>query len=111
VLLAWLDEVRLREVLAGIRLQRYTPTTTADLDELIARLAKIRGQGYVVSRGEVDPDVLGIAVPVFDAKGEVELGIRFVVMQSRVPDSGIPDLIDALQGAAQEVAALRAVAD
>ncbi|MEO8093410.1 MAG: IclR family transcriptional regulator [Pseudolysinimonas sp.] len=110
VLLAWLDETRLRTLLAGIHLQRYTPTTTTDLDELIARLAQIRAQGYVVSRGEVDPDVLGVAAPVFDTLGEVQLGISFVVMQNRVAEGRIPDLIEALQEAAGEVAALRAVA-
>jgi DNA-binding IclR family transcriptional regulator len=110
VLLPWLDDRRLQAVLAGVRLQRYTPTTTTDLDELITRLSAIRAQGYVVSHGEVDPDVLGIAVPVFDADGSVELGLSFVALQRRVPESRIPDLIERLQAAAEEVAALRTVA-
>jgi DNA-binding IclR family transcriptional regulator len=52
-------------------LERVTPATIIKREELLKELAKIRANGYAVSIGELVCEVGGIAVPVFDADGNV----------------------------------------
>lgn len=55
-------------------LRRQTDPTQADLRRLERELEKIRSQGYAVDEGKLDPrldpDVITIAAPVFDASGK-----------------------------------------
>jgi DNA-binding IclR family transcriptional regulator len=50
---------------------RFTPATLVDEQELDAELTRIRRDGYSVSREEAIPGIVGIAVPVRDAYGEL----------------------------------------
>jgi DNA-binding IclR family transcriptional regulator len=111
VLLAWLPEQELRSLLEAQQFQRFTDLTITDFDELLVRLKKIRESGIAVSFGEVDPDMLGIAVPVFDARGRVTVGLSMVVVQSRVPESTRGELIDALRSGAEKIGAALRLAD
>ncbi|MFD4602374.1 IclR family transcriptional regulator [Streptomyces sp. NPDC058464] len=63
VLLAWLSPEDAESLLAKESLTKFTPNTLTDVGELTARLARIREDGYCVSRGELDQDILGIAAP------------------------------------------------
>jgi DNA-binding IclR family transcriptional regulator len=87
VLLAWLPDSEVRELLGSRPLDRFTPNTLVDPNELIDRLHKIRDDGFAMTLEEVDTEVIGIAAPVFDAAGNVVVGLSLVAIQSRFPAS------------------------
>ena len=71
VMLAYLPEERREEILAVGNLARLTEKTIVDLDQLRSELARIREDGYAISKGEWILDASGIAAPIFDRFGEV----------------------------------------
>lgn len=103
-LLAWRSEDELRSLLAR-PLQRLTPATLIDVDDLLGRLARIRELGYAVSEGEVDRDVLGIGVPIFDAGGEAVAALSIVALASRLDEAQRRRALDDLRVAAERVTA------
>jgi DNA-binding IclR family transcriptional regulator len=85
VLLAWSDPEHVRDLLAGARLERFTDATLTDVDALIDRLARIRSDGYAVARSELDPEVMGIAAPIWGPReGEVVAAVSVVGLVSRI---------------------------
>jgi DNA-binding IclR family transcriptional regulator len=65
-ILAFLPEPERRSVYAR-GLEAFTERTVVDIDELEKLFAKIRRDGYVVSRGQRRVGAVAIASPVFDA--------------------------------------------
>jgi DNA-binding IclR family transcriptional regulator len=61
--LAWLPPAE-AATLMGSNLNRYTPTTIVDADELRAELAVIRNQGYGTCCGEFEPQLFGVSAPL-----------------------------------------------
>jgi DNA-binding IclR family transcriptional regulator len=106
VLLAWLPEAEIRSLLSRQEMRRFTQNTITDVDALVERLREIRAQGYSVTHGEVDPDMMGVAVPVFGAHGAVAAALSFVVMEKRLQDSSASELVAALSAAAEQLGEL-----
>ncbi len=77
VLLAYADPAYVRDLIEGSHgtLERFTPTTITDVDELIDHLATIRERGYALDWGEHEPDVRCVAVPVFGKNGGIPAAI------------------------------------
>lgn len=63
VLLAALPRYELDPMLTA-PLERYTPTTTTEVDDLLGQLAEIRTAGFALNDGEWREEVVGVAVPV-----------------------------------------------
>lgn len=99
VLLAWLRESQARELLAREPLQSFTESTLVDVDSLMNRLSEIRANSVSVSVAEVDPDVIGIAAPVFGGNGAVVAALSVVTMRRRVPPKRLDDLVSAIAAA------------
>ncbi len=67
--------------------------------------AAIRGAGYGVSRGERDPDVAAVAVPVIDPAGRLRGALSVSTLMSRF-DPALEQVIrDALSAAATDLSA------
>jgi DNA-binding IclR family transcriptional regulator len=103
VLLAWLEPPELDAVLATATLAPLTPVTITSEAALRQRLAETAGQGYGVSRGELDPDVLGVAAPIRGARGRVVAAISVAAIAGRVPSRRMPALVKAVGAAADEI--------
>lgn len=103
-LLAWLPEDQARAALTRRPLTRFTDNTVTDVDALIARLAEVKRLGYCVGHAEVDPDVTGVAAPVFDSSGAVIAALS-VVTARRVSDTRLQTMIDAVTRAAEGLTA------
>ena len=101
-LLAWAPEAEVHE-LAAAGLPRLTEQTVTDITSLDTRLATIREQGYAVSRGELDPDVLGIAAPVLDHRGRVAAAVSLTSLSHRTTDAEVPTLARAVMDAATRI--------
>jgi DNA-binding IclR family transcriptional regulator len=103
VLLAWADEAMVEELLTKEPLQRFTPRTLTDPKKLKTRLRKIRTQGYAVSQGELDEDVLGVAAPIFGTGDSVLAAVSIAALSSRLPESKHDDVIEAVRLAAERI--------
>jgi DNA-binding IclR family transcriptional regulator len=104
VLLAWTEREKVEEILSEAPLQRFTRRTLTDPKKLQARLNRINKQGYAVSRGELDENVLGVAAPIFGSDGRALAAVSIAALSSRVPDSELDRVIGAVQSAARRIA-------
>jgi DNA-binding IclR family transcriptional regulator len=59
------------ERVCGLRLQRFTPLTITTASKLQEELAGIRSTGVAINRGEWRQEVVGVAAPIRDHRGEV----------------------------------------
>ncbi len=100
VLLAFEDPVEIEAVLASGPLPRYTERTVTDPAELRRQLGAIREAGYVVTDGEVDAGVRGVAAPVWGADGRVVAGLSIAGPAFRLDDGALPAAVAAVQTAA-----------
>lgn len=103
VLLAWLDERELAAALGPEPLERFTETTTTDPQVLRARLREVRHHGYVVTFGERDPGVVGVAAPVFDRFERVVAGLTVVMPQHRLDPAQLDTTVQMVRNGAAEI--------
>lgn len=89
VLLAYQPQSQIEVVCAG-PLIAYTPHTIIDPERLRDELALVRKQGYAINRGEYRAEIVGVAAPVRNHRGEVVAGVsvsgpayRFSVARAR----------------------------
>lgn len=69
-MLAFLDDSTIHSILND-ELESYTPFTKTNKEEILNILEEIRVNGYSVSYGEYTPDVIAVAVPLFNSNNEV----------------------------------------
>ncbi|WP_410653575.1 IclR family transcriptional regulator [Amycolatopsis sp. cmx-4-54] len=70
VLLAYLDDVERKRLLRR-KLERFTPRTTVDPDELAAELERVAEDGYAACFEELELGMHAVAVPVLGPGGDV----------------------------------------
>ncbi|HTJ98736.1 MAG TPA: IclR family transcriptional regulator [Bordetella sp.] len=68
-ILAWLPRDTQIRILESQPRQKLTDTTVTDLDTILARLEKVRADGYAVSNQETVSGLYVIAAPVLDVDG------------------------------------------
>ncbi|MEU6040063.1 IclR family transcriptional regulator [Actinomadura sp. NPDC047616] len=104
VLLAFAPPQVLEPVLAA-GLSRHTPRTITDPDELRDVLARVRHNGYAVTRDDMTVGASSVAVPVRDADGEVVAALSLVA-RTRSADVRrlLPPLMTAARALSRDVA-------
>ena len=103
IILAYLKPSEIDTVLNGEPLPRYTQHTVTDPDILRLQLHAICVAGYVVSDGEVDVGVRGVAAPILDSGGQVLAGISVAGPAFRLNDILLPTVIANVSRAAQVI--------
>ncbi|MFD1714872.1 IclR family transcriptional regulator [Amnibacterium flavum] len=103
--IAWMTGSALRELLERQPLPHISESTVTDVDRLLDRLDQVRRDGYVVTRGEVDPEGMGIGVPVYDGEGQVVGALSVVGLQTRIDAATVPRIVDTLLAASASVTA------
>jgi DNA-binding IclR family transcriptional regulator len=103
VLLAWSPAEETRQLLAATDLRRFTPATLTEVDAVMARLAHIRQAGCSVTRGELDPDVLGIAAPIRDEQDRVVAAVSVAALASRVSAEAESEIVERVQATARQI--------
>ncbi len=71
LILAYLNEKDLKEVLNRITLERYTENTLSDVKMIRENLENIKKQGYALENEEFESGLYTIAAPIFNHKGEI----------------------------------------
>ncbi|MDG5809411.1 IclR family transcriptional regulator [Streptomyces ossamyceticus] len=109
VLLAWSPDDEARRLLEATELRRFTAATLTDVDALMERLGRIRRIGYSVTRGELDPDVVGIAAPIRDENKQVIAAVSVAALASRVYPEAETEIAQKVLATAQEISERMAV--
>jgi DNA-binding IclR family transcriptional regulator len=103
ILLAFADPFEIDEVLAAAKLVRFTRHTVTDPRLLRRQLSEIRAARHVITDGEVDEGVRGVAAPIFDADGRIAAGLSVAGPAYRLDDARIPSVVRAVREGADEV--------
>lgn len=92
-----------QEALVDRPLERFTPNTIVDRQDLYAELERIRDAGYGISRGEVSEQLVAVAAPIFDLDGQVGSAINVVTPAFRLEPGGLEAIVAAVRKAADEI--------
>lgn len=84
ILLAALDDASLQDYLARVELQPKTRKTLVDKTQLLACLQQVRQQGWCIVDQELEQGLRSIAVPVYDASGQVLAALNVSTHAGRV---------------------------
>ncbi|MCI8210330.1 IclR family transcriptional regulator [Pseudomonas sp. S25] len=100
ILLSALDDVSLREYLDHVDLQPKTSRTIRTTDALLECLQQVRQQGWCIVDQELEQGLRSIAVPVYDASGQVLAALNVSTSAGRVARSELeqrflPIMLDA----------------
>lgn len=76
VLLADVPPERLEARLSAMSLQPVTPQTVTTREGLHAELARVRRQGYVITDGELEGGLRGVAAPIRGREGRVVAAVN-----------------------------------
>ncbi len=103
VLLAYAPDTAVK----GMRghLARHTARTITSYPAFVRELARIRGQGYSVTRGEWHVEISSVAVPIQNRKGDVSSALMVSGPTTRFTEDKVPKFIEALKWGAKEIAA------
>src|SRR5690606_25556471 len=84
---AALPQEEARAILDRSDLVAYTPKTKADMPGITTELAVVAAQGFAVIDQELELGLCSIAVPLFNATGEVVAAINIGAQTARAPTS------------------------
>jgi DNA-binding IclR family transcriptional regulator len=102
-LLAFLPTERIKEILAGTELIKFTENTITDPDMLLKELAATEQRGYAVDNTEHEDDVRCVGAPIRNGRGEVFASISISGPSQRVSLSRVPELAELVTRAADEI--------
>ncbi|MFL0414434.1 IclR family transcriptional regulator [uncultured Sphingomonas sp.] len=91
----------LRETLA-VPLRGYTPRTITNADALQAAVEEVREAGIAINRGEWEPQVGGIAAPVWGPNNQIVAAMGLALPLSRFGEEQTPSLVAHVRGAAAD---------
>ncbi len=91
--------------LTNATLDRFTPRTITDPTKLGAELERIAVQGYAVNDQEYFELLIGLAVPIRSARGDVIAGLAVHGPLPRMTLERLPALLPVLQKAADKLSA------
>ena len=103
VLLAFLPASRQEEIIRSSTLDRLTPNTIVDPEVLREELARIRQDGYAISRGEWLMDASGVAAPIFDYQGDVVAAVTISGPAQRFTDEAFQRYIPMILAVAHQI--------
>jgi len=103
-ILAFASPEKRRIALQG-PLQPYTEATLTRPDQLETEFAEIRDRGYALNRQEYLPDTVGIAVPIFEASGDVVAAVSSSGPASEWTSERLEDLVPMLRSISDSVSA------
>lgn len=104
VLLAWMDAVALKEILASA-LQHYTDHTVVEPAALEAELAAVRDRGWATTSEEFEIGLNAVAVPVRDATGDVVAAVGVSGPSYRLTTESLPEVAARLIAGSREISA------
>lgn len=102
-LLAWRPRAEVDRLLER-PLQGFTAKTLTTAAAIRDRLVAIRERGEAVSHAEVDPEALGLAVPILDGGGVAAAALSIVAPQGSMSGPQVARALEDLHAAAARIA-------
>jgi IclR family KDG regulon transcriptional repressor len=102
-LLAHLDDATAQRVIASNNGIHYAHGGPVDFDTLARTLQQCRQQGYIITRGEVDPNATGIGVPIFNHQGTIMATLTLAGPTDRFSTDSAPNFINQVKKTAHEI--------
>lgn len=84
--LANVDEAAFQDFVSRIELRPYTAHTLNSAEKLKSQMSRVQENGYAISAGTYQDDVVGIAAPIFDWHGNVTATLSAACVASRMTD-------------------------
>jgi IclR family pca regulon transcriptional regulator len=84
VLLSGLSDSQIDDYIKLTRLERLTPRTVTDPDELRSAIDEVRAKGFALVDQELEEGVRSIAAPIFNSRREIIAAINISCHASRV---------------------------
>lgn len=107
VILAFLSENRLEEILSAITFRRRTEKTIASKSELLQELEQIRTDGFAVNDEELEKGLRAVAAPIFNYTGEAFAATNIAWTTARHPDrAAFSDFAGKIVEAARQISML-----
>jgi DNA-binding IclR family transcriptional regulator len=103
IILAHLETRTLKSLFAANRSDIAEAGFGADWETFRTSLAAIRRAGFVITRGEMDPGRIGVAVPIFDSEHAILGSLSFALSSARSSDALIERLVPLLAAAARKI--------
>lgn len=103
VITACQDEAIRARILDAAEFTRFTPATIVDRAALERELVATRERGWAEDDGEHEDYINCVALPIFDARGQVTHGISVTALKAVAPLSRLRAEIGDFRAAAQEI--------
>jgi len=103
LLCAYQSRERMSKILDSLKLEKRTPLTITDKEELLEEYAKIRKQGYAVENEIFTLGLISLVVPVFDKDGLVFSSLALAAPKERLPEERMAQWIQILKNGAEEL--------
>jgi len=97
ILLAYRSPEEIHELVLKQEMQRYTNTTIMSEEELIKDLARVRGQGYSLDKGEYFDNTYCIAFPIRDVNNHVIAALSISGSKEEIEKNKDKIILDGLQ--------------
>ncbi|MGC5585867.1 IclR family transcriptional regulator [Ornithinimicrobium sp. W1665] len=95
-ILAFRPDEEVQALLSASPMTMFTPKTPVTVEEVAEDLSMVRRMGYDLCDEELDPAVVAISAPVFDAHNEVIASVTVAAPKTRCHGERRTDTIDAL---------------
>lgn len=105
VMMAWLPEEEVRNMLANVTFERFTEHTLANIDEVLAELVRVRELGYAEDNEENEHGLRCFAVPIYNRMGRIITGLSLSLPIVRFEEGKRAELISLLHEAAGQISA------
>ncbi|MBN2427645.1 MAG: IclR family transcriptional regulator [Deltaproteobacteria bacterium] len=106
VLLAYLTPSERKKFISSKGLEKFTPETIVNPEELEMHLEKIRQDGYAVSQGEREKGAYSIVAPIFNQNKKIAASLSVSGPIFRLSETALKKNIEAVQHAANEISVL-----
>lgn len=103
VLLAYLDEEKIEEIINQNKLEQITENTITDPQKLKGELAEIRRRGYAYSVSERILGAVSVSAPLKDYTGRVIGGISISFPEVRATEEKVDHIVALVKQAAKQV--------
>ncbi|BDH44304.1 DNA-binding transcriptional regulator KdgR [Salmonella enterica subsp. enterica serovar Choleraesuis] len=105
VIMAWLPETEIRQLLDGVTFTRFTDKTLPNFDALLSELEQVREQGYAEDNEENEPGLRCFAVPIYNRMGRILTGLSLSLPTVRFEEEKRDWLVGLLHEAAANISA------
>ncbi len=102
-LVAHLPEEQVHAILRERGMKKRTPTTITNPGRFLRELESVRARGYAFDDEENSSGVRCVAVPVFNAAGEIEAALNVTGTTQQVNHQTLPRIIEAVKESARRI--------